>query len=832
MMRAVAAAGRDGMPLGKGRGQSQVAIIIGQSGAESTLDEARFGELLRAYRERLLLSQEQLAERSGLSTRTIRDLELGRVRRPHAVSVRLLVDALELRGPERLLFEQTVRNGATARHDDGPATAHAVMLPGAVPSQLPPDIADFTGRALQVRKLVELFAVRDAGRRPAAVVVSMITGKPGVGKTTLAVHAAHRLAARFPDGQLFADLLGGGPQPAAAGEMLGMFLRALGQAPDDVPDSVEERAARYRTMLAGRRMLIVLDNARDAAQVRPLLPGSQTCGVLVTSRQRLTGIPGARPLELVVLERAEAMALLGRLIGDARVAAEPEAADDVVRACGGLPLAVRIAGARLAARLGWTVRTLADRLADQHRRLDELETGDLAVRASFQVSYARQDAEHRRAFRLVGLVEGPDIGLLGAAALLDRSPELTSRVMEDLVDVHLMESPAPERYRMHDLLRLFATEQAIEEEPAERRDAALARLLDFSIAAAHHADELVRPGRIRAKPARVPDVPVVFDGDAAAAWLEAERLGMLALVRQAAGGRAAIAERAGQLLESIHGFLDMRGYWSDLERAALAVLEAATYHGDRRTESGARRVLGQVAWRRYRLDDAVGHLQRGLELCRQVADLGAEEAYFLSTLGNVHCARGEYEQAIACYQRELALLDDGGDASVAVTWGNLGVAYLGLSRQEDAIACWTRVLEIHRATGDRTGEAIDLNNLGDSYHQLARYREAIDLQRRSIEICQAIGNRNSERHALIDLARTYRAVGRADRAASCCDQALSIVRELGEPHGEGIALWELGNARWDLGQYAAASSCWRDALALLEAIRAPEAAEVRTLLAR
>ena len=356
--------------------------------------------------------------------------------------------------------------GARARPGQGMAAV--------VPRQLPPDAASFTGRERELERLCELLS---GGGQRGAVPIVALDGAAGVGKSAVAARAAHQLAGQFPDGQLYADLQGATPglAPLPPLEVLSRFLRAFGVDGQRLPVNVEEAAALFRSLAAGRRLLLVLDNAATAEQVRPLLPASPSCAVLVTSRQLLSGIHGAEHLHLDVLPADEAVRLLGHLAGPERIAAEPEAAVALAQLCGYLPLALRIAGARLAARPAWPVRALVERLADERRRLDELSLGDLAVRTSLQVSYHALDPQVARLFRLLGLLDGPDVGVPVVAALLDQPVEATEAALERLVDARLLESLAPGRYRFHDLLRLFARERAAAEEPPPARAAALTR---------------------------------------------------------------------------------------------------------------------------------------------------------------------------------------------------------------------------------------------------------------------------------------------------------------------------------------------------------------------
>ena len=370
------------------------------------------------------------------------------------------------------------------------------------PAQLPADVADFTGRDDQVKHLCDVLSSAGADDDPGAVRIALVAGSGGLGKTSLAVHAAHRVRASFPDGQLYVDLLGATPQPLPAADVLARFLRDLGVDGRDIPVDEDERAARYRTVLAGRRMLVVLDNARDAAQVRPLLPGTASCAVLVTTRSRMPDLASTRLVDLNVLDDDEALTLFTRVVGDERAAAEPEATAELLLACAGLPLAIRICAARLATRSGWTIRAMANRLRDEHRRLDELRVGDLAVRASFQVSFASLPASDQPdgiapadAFRLLGLWQGPR-SRRRRPRLCSAAPEYPAAdALETLVDAHLLESKSPDRYKFHDLLRVYSSERAVADLSAPDRDAAIGRLLSWYMRTADAAATAVSPHR-------------------------------------------------------------------------------------------------------------------------------------------------------------------------------------------------------------------------------------------------------------------------------------------------------------------------------------------------
>src|SRR5271169_6510553 len=371
-----------------------------------------------------------------------------------------------------------------------------------VPAQLPTDIADFTGRDDQVKHLCDLLSSGSADDDPGVVRIALVAGSGGLGKTSLAVHSAHRVRGSFSHGQLYVDLLGATPHPLPAADVLARFLRDLGVDGREIPVDEDERAARYRTVLAGRRMLIVLDNAGDAAQVRSLLPGSASCAVLVTTRSRMADLASTRLVDLNVLDDDEALTLFTKVVGDERAAAEPEATAELLLACAGLPLAIRICAARLATRSGWTIQAMANRLRDEHRRLDELRVGDLAVRASFQVSFASLPTGTQAngitpadAFRLLGLWQGPSISSDAAAALFGTPEYLAADALETLVDAHLLESTSPDRYKFHDLLRVYSSERAVADLSGPDRDAAVGRFLRWYMRTADAAAIAVAPRR-------------------------------------------------------------------------------------------------------------------------------------------------------------------------------------------------------------------------------------------------------------------------------------------------------------------------------------------------
>ncbi|MFE2917769.1 BTAD domain-containing putative transcriptional regulator [Kitasatospora indigofera] len=473
----------------------------------------------------------RLGEEYGLDPgRSIGDLEsavlrgdpalLGAPRRPRETA------AIPAGPPERQPVVPSPGTGPSQAPEPSPAldppaapgpsprsVAPHSVAPQFRPAQLPPAVADFAGRCAELGELQEQLrqAAGQAGAPGARVCA--VTGPGGIGKTELALHAAHRAAGLFPDGQLHADLRGGERVPAPPAEVLAGFLRALGVPAGAVPAAAEDRAALYRSVLAHRRLLVVLDDARDAGQIRPLLPGSGRCAVVVTGRSKLAGLVGAHRVDLERLDDTEAHALFAGALGPRRAAAEPEATAEVLAACAGLPLALRIVAARLTVRRHWTVAAMSARLGDHGRRLDELRIDDLAVRTCFETSYRRLAApgghgrapDPARAFRLLGIAPGSGISRPAAAALLDLSPRQADEVLEHLVDAGLLESPAPGHYRLHDLLRLFAAERAAAEESEAALRAAVERVTDWYLNGLVEADTLLFPAR---PPAAAPAVPL------------------------------------------------------------------------------------------------------------------------------------------------------------------------------------------------------------------------------------------------------------------------------------------------------------------------------------
>ena len=658
-------------------------------------------------------------------------------------------------GPELQRLERAILSADPALrpspHEAAGATARA-------PGQLPPDVAGFTGRedllAVLGRHLVPAGGAgggsSDGAGRGTGTAVAAIAGTAGVGQTALAVHAAHLAAGHFPDGQLYANLHGAsaGLQPLQPLDVLGRFLRALGIDPSAVPAELEEASAMFRSQVTDRRLLVVLDNAADAAQVAPLLPASSGCGALVTSRQLLTGLDGAKHLHLDVLPASDAIELLGRLVGEERVAAEPEAAADVARWCGWLPLALRIAGARLAARPSWPVRALAERLVDTQRRLDELELAEAGVRTSFAVSCEQlaasaETVDHAAAglFDTLGLLDGPEVGVPVVARLLDQPEEAAERALERLVDAQLLETPAPGRYRFHDLLRLYAREQASRRQPEPERAAALGRAFGLYVATAWRTLALLRPGDPRL--ARADDRWTtggleLADAATALDWLDTERANLLAAVRQAAATPGVPAALGVQLAQALFGYFSVRSHWRD--------------------------------W--------VQVNQTALGIARRLGDLAAQ-AQAHNDLGLGHSRPGRFGEALACHQQSLAIRRELGDQQgQAASLGNIGKVHQRQGRYQEALACQQECLDIFRELGDRSGQAESLRDFGIVHQRQGRHDQALACLRESLDLYRQLGAPYGQAESLRELGMVLRALGHAEEARAHLRQALALFEQL------------------------------------------------------
>jgi tetratricopeptide (TPR) repeat protein len=630
-------------------------------------------------------------------------------------------------GPSLQQLHQQILRGDASLLLEPPPPAEparaAERKPVVVPRELPHRSATFVGRTGESSVLHRL--LEDGGEGQVAMAV--IDGAGGVGKSALAIHTAHQLADRFPDGQFYVDLHGAtaGLTPLEPGEVLGRFLTTLGVPEVAVPSNTEEAAATFRSLVADRRLLMVLDNAAGVEQVRPLLPAGPGCAVLITSRETLTSLEGATHLHLGVMFHDQATALLERLVGVERVAAEPGATDAIVQMCGRLPLALRIVGARIAARPSWPLSAFVERLADAQNRLDEIQVGDLSIRASFHAGYDGirrsenpTDRAAARAFRFLGVVPGSNMGLQAAAALLGVDGWQAEDALERLVDAHLLHSLAPGRYQMHDLIRLFAREQVCAQEPAVEREQALIRVLRFYLATAERAVAFLDVPRQPAhRPAEEPPAGAlpttpIRDRRQAEAWLDAERANLMAAIIHAATQSDSTARLAVRLARPLHWYLYPHLRARELRILADVVVGTARRLGDRESEAWGLDHLSAVHWLHRQYDGTRRCLESALALWRETGDRDGERRT-LSNLADVLAELELYEESVAVQSRHLALAREAGDRMAEVTGlGNLGRAYQGLGRTEDALSCLRGSLRRAREIGDRSLEGLALNEVG------------------------------------------------------------------------------------------------------------------------
>ncbi|WP_442809587.1 AfsR/SARP family transcriptional regulator [Streptomyces sp. SR27] len=746
----------------------------------------------------------------------------------YADTRRLLADELGVDPtPELSRLQQRIlqADAELARPVEEAAPAAA---PVARPAQLPATVPDFTGRVSCVRELGARLATAEGH----VMAVSALAGIGGVGKTTLAVHVAHEARPHFPDGQLYVDLQGAGSRAAAPETVLGSFLRALGTPDSAIPDSLDDRAALYRSTLDGRRVLVLLDNARDAAQIRPLLPGTAGCAALVTSRIRMVDLAGAHLVDLDVMSPDEALQLFTRIVGEERVRSEREAALDVVAACGFLPLAIRIAASRLAARRTWTVSVLAAKLADERRRLDELQAGDLAVKATFELGYGQLEPAQARAFRLLGLADGPDISLAAAAAVLDLPQWDTEDLLEALVDTSLLESAAPGRYRYHDLVRLYARACADrDEQPPSEKEAALSRLLDFYLSTAARVYAIERPGD------RLVDhlEPTAYEGLAftdrheAQDWLYAEANCLLATVRRSASSPGTL-RRAVDLLWASLDLAESGANSKEYEAVATVLRGAAGRGGDVRAECRASITLAYGHHVSGRFTQADEEARTAMRLATSVGDtlplcwapniLGVMAFY----QNNHSEAEGHFTRAIEYFR---SCEDLAGEASALC---NLSRIYLITGRTDSAVRLAHQGTDMYDALGHALKGANGRYALGMALAQSGQFGAAAERLREALAVFRDSRQRLWEGMTLYRLAEAEVTEGRYAQAASNAEMALTVLRGIGGEWRRGNVLTVLGRALSGIGQTGRAEVCWRDALEVFDALGSPEAEAVRRLL--
>ncbi|MGX7827248.1 tetratricopeptide repeat protein [Actinokineospora sp. 24-640] len=684
--------------------------------------------------------------------------------------------------------------------------------PRRAPAQLPPDPPGFVGRRAALAGLTALLPTPE---RQAGAVVAVVSGSAGVGKTALAVHWAHQVRDRFPDGQLSVDLRGYASRtPPSTHEVLVRFLHALGVPPERVPVDGDEAIGLYRTMLAGRRVLVLLDNAATAEQVRPLLPGAPGCLVLITSRDRLTGLTardGAHSVPLDVLAPAESVDLLGGLLGEGRARREARAAAELADTCGHLPLALRIAGANLAVRPGDSVADHTRELRARGRLSGLAVDGDesAAVRAAFDLSYDKLAPAARRLFRLLGLVPGADVDLAAATALAGLAPAATTRLLSVLVQGNLIRESAPGRHAFHDLLREYARSRAgSEDRPAERR-AALARLFDHYIESIRaHSAVLWQIG--------APAVTSPGAERSALAWLDDERANLVAST--IAAPEIGLPSHSWRLAEALRGYFVNRGGGADGVIAATAALTAARAAGDVDAEASVHDLLGLVHCNLSDYAAAVEHHRWALELSRGTGNRVVEAAA-LHNLGRAYSQLGQPAQAEAFYEEALVINRAiGNRRGEAAALHYTGAVALSLGKPEAAIQRHTEALELSTRIDHRQVQGAAAQGLGLAYWALGDLRMAAECYQRALAVCRRYGYRHGEVAMLVCLAETGLDAGEFTESAAGVRTALDLARQLGERRHEVSALDVLATIQQRTGEWSAAAKHYQAALDLAREI--------------
>ena len=664
------------------------------------------------------------------------------------------------------------------------------------PAQLPHALTDFVGREDEVRQLDQ--SIQTNGRAPTLIIMAIV-GTAGLGKTALALHWAHRVKERFPDGQLYVDLRGFDPsaQPTQPATAMRGFLEALGVSPDQIPPDLPGQASMYRSLLASRRVLVVLDNARDAQQVRPLLPGSSTSVVLVTSRDQLGGlvaVDGAKTLPLDVLSTAMSRGLIARRLGQARVDAEPAAVDSIIQSCGRLPLALSIVAARASTNPWFSLAQLADELEAASGTLDPFDGGEQAVdvRTVFSWSYHGLAGPVSRLFRQLALTPGPDVSIAAAASLAGMTVAEIRPLLSQLARANLIMERVPGRFVLHDLLRAYAMELALSVDSTDDRRTATLRLLDHYLHTAFYADQLVNP--FRDDPieldAAVPGVSVERFGHHrdALGWFAAERAAMVTATTQAADD--GFYTHAWRLASTMTQFLHHQGNWHDLACVQEAGLRAAEQLAEIRPQAVSHAGLGYAYTGMERYSDATVHLLRALQLYEKLGD----------TTGMAHAHR-------------------------TLTW-----ALDGQGDYREALRHAEHALELFGQSGHRSGEARALNGVGWFHYRLGEYAIALHFCQRALELQKEIGATYDQADTLDSLARVHYQLGHDELSICCHQEAMQLYKEFGHRYFEADEFVLIGEVHLAAGHVELARAAWKHAISILNRLGDPQADKVRTKL--
>ncbi|MFC6162056.1 helix-turn-helix domain-containing protein [Kribbella jiaozuonensis] len=799
-------------------------------------------ELLRTFRTRSGLTQAALAEKAGLSEQAISVLERGTRSRPRMDTIRGLTKALDLTPAEADQFLAVARGKG---HGSAPATQAADATAGVaaspVPWQLPPAARDFTGRGAQLDAMLSVLR-NPTGSAPVGLVA--VTGMGGIGKTALAVQAAHILTDSYPDGQLYLNLRGYGPgTPMAVADAQRQLLRSVGVDVRLIPGDVEEAAAVLRSELAGRRLLILLDNAVDITHVLPLLPGHAGSSAIITSRGSLATLAGARQVHLDALSESESVELLTGVIGEARVAAEPDAARNLTAISGRLPLAVRLIGGRLASRPTWPIHHLVAVLQDEKRRLDGFGSDENSVRASIASSVDFLDSSDRPLDRdaagvlpLLSVLDGSDLLTVVASRLLELPLHRTDAILERLVDLNLLESVAPERYRFHDLIRAYARERADEILTTEERDAGVQRALRLYTEIGWAVQSRTHPANPRIALATAPfePLPTTSDTEAALSWLDDEQRNLTDRYHQASQSSLARTAEIPELVLSLFGYLESRSRWVEMREMCGTALEIATQlelgpmaawlehdtaipeveNGS--LEAAAERLLralarfralpdlrGQarcctsiahVLGRLNRVADAIDYGNEALQLSQELGDETVVGVAHVA-LGALYDRNGDYALADASYQRGIKLAEQSQDSrSVSKRYLNTGFSHLLVGRVDDAVGPLLKSLDAAKRGKSDDLQTQAMQGLAGAHASRGEYREAHAILDEGIVLVRALGNRLREGSFILEHGKISAAEADFPAATRYLESAMEILHT-NSPHLEVVAAKLLEDVR-------------------------------------
>jgi tetratricopeptide (TPR) repeat protein/transcriptional regulator with XRE-family HTH domain len=776
-----------------------------------------FGGLLRRLRDEAGLTQDELAGAAQVSQRAISDLERGINRTARKDTALLLAGALGLDGVARELFVAAARGRAPAGEVLAAVSAAAGARSAAVASRtLPRDVVGFTGRQAELEQLAQRWpAAADGG----VVGIHAIGGMAGIGKTAFAVHAAHQLAGNFPDGQFFLPLHAHAPgqRPVSPADALASLLLTAGVAAAQIPPGTDARAARWRDLVAGKKILLVLDDAAGHEQVRPLLPGTPGSLVLITSRRRLAALEDAAVVSLDTLTPPDAAGLLARLAGRPDVTAGDSAVGQIAARCGYLPLAIGMIGRQLAHHPAWTPAGLAHELAAARDRLELMAAENLSVAAAFGLSYQDLPGDQQRLFRRLGLHPGPDIDVHAAAALDDTGSGPARRGLLALYDQHLLTEPSPGRYRLHDLLREHARALASADDAADRA-AAVGRLLDYYTDTALAASTHVPTRTVAASPPPPgrppPGAPPVATPRQAEAWLQAERANLHAVDGYAinAAPRHAIAISA-----AMAGFLEAQGHWDQAAALHQGAVTAARHIEDRTAQARALNDLGTMHGHLGDYQAAIAIVDQALALYRELGDR-AGQACALNHLGVLQHYTGQLPAAMASHRRALELFGDLGHRhGQGDALNELGTIQMLTGGYPAAAASLRQAIALLGDPGHRLSYGDALNNLASVQLLTGDYPAAAATQQQALKLFRDLGDRYGQAHVLGEMGTVQRLTGDHQAAAASQQQALKLFRDLGSREDQAWILNELGVLQQLAGDYPAAAASHQQALDLSRA---------------